>query len=98
MTLREVKKIADKITDHFWLDYRSIEEFNYRWMGECDVDGNIKIRLKVYGSNRSLHRHTIIRTLCHEIAHLMFFNHGKMFRLLEKELITWAKQQEFWNC
>lgn len=79
MTLREIKKVARIINKRFSFKALSIKELpNTRCdQGECCQDGHIMLRLKQYKKNKPLARRTVIHTLCHELAHLQYFDHNK---------------------
>ncbi len=80
----------------FGLEYRSIlpERANVkRRYGICYSDGTIKIRLFHATTRRPLKYSSLIDTLCHELAHLRHFNHGKRFQVFYRRILEYARRQ-----
>ena len=50
--------------------------------GVCYEDGAIRIRLRHARTERLLKESSLVDTLCHELAHLRYLNHGLRFRKL----------------
>ena len=61
--------------------------------GICYEDGVIKIRLRHAVTGRPLRYSSLVSTLCHELAHLRYFNHGVRFRVFNMELLEFAREQ-----
>ena len=62
-----------------------------RIYGCCDLEGHIRIRLRSRVSGGFLRYSSLLATLCHELAHLVHFNHGKEFRALNERLLDHAR-------
>ena len=87
---------AQHIAWRFGLRYRSIEaervDVTSRY-GICYDDGAIKIRVFHAVTGRPLRYSSLVSTLCHELAHLRYFNHGVRFRAFNQELLAFAREQ-----
>ncbi len=85
---------ARRIAARFGLRYRSIEaeraNVKSRY-GVCYSDGSIRIRLRHATRGRPLKYSSLVSTLCHELAHLRYFNHGPGFRALYLQLLDWSR-------
>ena len=87
---------AQRIARRFSLRYREIaaERANVkRRYGVCYADGSIRIRLRHTLTGRSLKYSSLVNTLCHELAHLRYFNHGLRFRAFYGELLDYARRE-----
>jgi hypothetical protein len=103
MNRRPTRELIDRlnrdaglISSHFGLRYVSIdaERANVkRRYGVCYADGSIRIRLRHATSGRPLRYSSLVNTLCHELAHLRYFNHGKRFRAFYLRLLQFARAQ-----
>jgi predicted metal-dependent hydrolase len=62
-----------------------------RLYGTCDVDGEIRIRLRSRTTGGFLRYSSLVATLCHELAHLRHFNHGPHFVRLYRALLETAR-------
>ncbi len=84
----------------FSLTYRSIEaeraNVTSRY-GICYSDGVIKIRLRHAVTGRSLKYSSLVNTLCHELAHLRYFNHGERFKLFYQQILEYARAQRIYR-
>jgi len=60
--------------------------------GVCYSDGVIKIRLNDLRSGKPLRYSSLIDTLCHELAHLRYMNHGERFQRLYKRILEHARK------
>ncbi len=94
--IARLNRDAQQIAWRFDLDYRSIEaeraNVNSRY-GICYEDGVIRIRLRHAVTGRPLRYSSLVSTLCHELAHLRYFNHGVRFRAFNMELLEFAREQ-----
>jgi len=94
--LSRVRGDARRVAAHFGLEYRAIEAerrgVKSRY-GACYQDGLIKIRLQHAKTGEQLKYSSLIDTLCHELAHLEHFNHGKEFKRLYLRILRWARQE-----
>jgi predicted metal-dependent hydrolase len=87
---------AERLARRFGLRYRSItaERAGVRSRyGVCYADGAIKIRLRHVTTGRPLKYSSLVNTLCHELAHLRYFNHGLRFRAFYGELLDYARRE-----
>lgn len=81
------------------------EAFGLRWAslgrtrrdakiyGCCDSDGHIRIRLRSRASGAPLRYSSLIATVCHELAHLRYMDHGRRFQALHRSILEWARQR-----
>ncbi len=104
--IARLNRDAQQIAWRFDLSYRSIEperaNVKSRY-GICYEDGVIKIRLRHAVTGRPLRYSSLVSTLCHELAHLRYFNHelahlryfnhGVRFRVFNMELLEFAREQ-----
>lgn len=94
--LRRLRRDAERIAAHFGLEYLAIEAerrgVKARY-GACYSDGLIKIRLQHAKTGEPLRYSSLIDTLCHELAHLKHFDHGKDFKRLYLRILRWARRQ-----
>ena len=85
-----------RIAAHFGLTYRGIVAERPGVVGHygiCYEDGLIKIRLQHATRGTPLKYSSLVNTLCHELAHLKFFDHQDGFRRLYARLLAWARAQ-----
>jgi len=94
--IARLNRDAQQIAYRFGLRYRSIEaeraNVTSRY-GICYDDGVIKIRLRHAITGEPLLYSSLVSTLCHELAHLRYFNHGVRFRAFNLELLEFARAQ-----
>ena len=94
--IARLNRDAQRIAWRFGLRYRSIEaeraNVKNRY-GICYDDGVIRIRLRHAVTGRPLRYSSLVSTLCHELAHLRYFNHGVRFRVFNMELLEFAREQ-----
>lgn len=94
--IARLNRDAQQIARRFALSYRSIEpeRANVKSrFGICYDDGLIKIRLRHAVTGRPLRYSSLVSTLCHELAHRRYFNHGVRFRVFNMELLEFAREQ-----
>jgi predicted metal-dependent hydrolase len=92
--LARLRGDAERIAAHFDLSYVAIfpERANVKSRyGVCYADGRIAVRLRHARSGRSLKYSSLINTLCHELAHLRYFNHGPRFRGFYRRILEFAR-------
>ena len=98
--IERLNRDAQHIGWRFGLRYRSIEaeraNVTSRY-GVCFDDGVIKIRLRHAVTGRPLRYSSLISTLCHELAHLRFFNHGMRFRAFNQQLLEFARAENIYQ-
>ncbi len=68
-----------------------------RRFGSCDSDGVIRIRLRNRRNGEYLRYSSLVATLCHELAHLRFMDHGHGFRSLYAEILQFARATEIYR-
>ncbi len=64
-----------------------------RRYGIRDGDGNIKIRLRSIRRGELLKYSSLVDTLCHELAHLKHFNHGRRFWVFYERIRNYAQRR-----
>ncbi len=107
MNRRTTRELIDRlgrdaalISSHFGLRYATIEAERLnvkRRYGVCYADGSIRIRVRHATSGRPLRYSSLVNTLCHELAHLRYFNHGKRFRAFYLRLLQFARAQAIYR-
>jgi hypothetical protein len=88
--IERLNRDAQHIAWRYGLSYRSIEAERANVtsrFGVCYDDGVIKIRLRHAVTGRPLRYSSLVSTLCHELAHLRYFNHGLRFRVFNQQLL-----------
>ncbi len=82
--VERLRRDARLLAAYFRLELCSIEperaQVKARY-GVCYSDGSIRIRLHHATTGRLLKYSGMVDTLCHELAHLRYFDHGMRFRL-----------------
>ncbi len=68
-----------------------------RRFGSCDSDGVIRIRLRNRRNGDYLKYSSLVATLCHEIAHLKYLNHGNHFRALYADVLLLARAHHIYR-
>ncbi len=61
--------------------------------GSCTRDGTVRVRLRHARTGRPLRYSSLIDTVCHELAHLRFFDHGIHFQWLYRRILEWARSE-----
>ena len=96
MLIEELERDAARIARVFGLRYRVIEPERpqvKRRLGVCYRDGTIRIRLLHAATGRPLKYSSLVDTLCHELAHLRHFNHGKRFQAFYRRILEHARRE-----
>ena len=96
MLIEELERDALRIARVFGLRYRVIEPERpqvKRRLGVCYRDGTIRIRLFHAATGRPLKYSSLVDTLCHELAHLRHFNHGKRFQSFYRRILEHARRE-----
>jgi predicted metal-dependent hydrolase len=98
--VERLNRDAQHIAWRFGLRYRTIEAERAnvtRRFGVCYDDGVIKIRLRHAVTGQPLRYSSLISTLCHELAHLRYFNHGLRFRAFNQQLLEFARAEKIYR-
>ena len=94
--IERLNRDGERIARHFGLRYQSIsaERANVTSRyGSCCEEGTIKVRLCHVVTVKPLKYSSLVNTLCHELAHLRFFNHGDRFKLFYQQILEWARAE-----
>jgi predicted metal-dependent hydrolase len=94
--IERLERDASRIARVFGLRYRTIEPERpqvKRRLGVCYRDGTIRIRLQHASTGRPLKYSSLVDTLCHELAHLRHFNHGKRFQSFYRRILDHARRE-----
>ena len=88
------------LASHFGLSCACIEaeqEGVYDHYGLCYQDGVIRVRLRHAVTGRLLKESSLVDTLCHELAHLRYFDHGSRFKGLYMKILDEARQLGYYR-
>jgi hypothetical protein len=94
--MARLERDARRIAVAFSLRYRALEPERphvRRRLGVCYADGTIRIRLRHARTGRTLKYSSLVDTLCHELAHLRHFNHGRRFQALYRRILEHARRE-----
>ncbi len=94
--IERLRRHAALLASSFDLPLLSIEpesERVKRRYGICYADGRIRIRLHQLRGTDVLKYSVMVDTLCHELAHLRHFNHGRRFWQLYRRILAYAGRQ-----
>jgi predicted metal-dependent hydrolase len=98
--MKQLRQDADRIATHFHLKYKELKAEKNGVNGHygiCYEDGEIKIRLRHATSGKLLKYSSLVNTLCHELTHLRYFDHGDDFKRLYFQILKWAKEQKIYQ-
>ena len=93
LVLAQIQKDARVLAHAFRLPFRSLEAERpnvRRRYGVCYSDGSIRIRLRHVRTGRLLKYSSLVDTLCHELAHLRYFNHGERFQPYYRRIVEYG--------
>ena len=93
--LYRLRRHAELLASAFDLPLGSIDAENERVRrryGICYADGSIKIRLHRLREPDLLKYSVMVDTLCHELAHLRHFDHGRRFWRLYRRIREYAQR------
>ena len=94
--IERLRRHAALLASAFDLPLHSIEpesERVKRRYGICYADGRIRIRLHQLRGTDVLKYSIMVDTLCHELAHLRYFNHGRRFWRFYRRILAYAARQ-----
>ena len=93
--LHRLRRHAEVLAEAFHLPLGSIDAESERVRsryGICYADGRIKIRLHRLRDPDLLKYSVMVDTLCHELAHLRYFDHGRRFWGLYRRILAYARR------
>jgi hypothetical protein len=94
--IERLRRHAALLASAFDLPLHSIEpesERVTRRYGICYADGRIRIRLHQVRGTDVLKYSVMVDTLCHELAHLKHFDHGRRFWRFYRRILAYAARQ-----
>jgi len=98
--IERLNRDGERVARNFGLRYQSIsaERANVTSRyGSCCEEGTIKIRLCHVVTGKPLKYSSLVNTLCHELAHLRFFDHGDRFKLFYQQILEWARAERIYR-
>ena len=99
-TIERLRSMAGALADHFGLRYSMIEaeaDGVVAHYGICYADGRIRIRLRHATTGRLLKESSLVDTLCHELAHLRYFDHSLRFRRFHERVLGEARRRGWYR-
>ena len=93
--LHRLRRHAEVLAGAFDLPLGAIDAESERVRsryGICYADGRIKIRLHRLRDSDLLKYSVMVDTLCHELAHLRHFDHGRRFWRLYRRIREYAQR------
>ena len=94
--MQRLRVDAGRIAAHFGLDFKAIRAERpgvHGHYGVCYADGEIRIRLRHAVTGKPLRYSSLMDTLCHELAHLRYFDHGEQFWTLFEHMLEWSRAE-----
>ncbi len=98
--MARLERDAQRICARFRLKYLVLEPERAnvkRRYGVCFSDGTIRIRLVHVTTKKPLKYSSLVNTLCHELAHLRYFNHGPRFQAFYGQILEWARRESIYT-
>lgn len=96
LALTRLRRHGTWLAQAFELPLRAIDAEGprvRRRLGSCYRDGSIRIRLYALREPGLLPYASLVDTLCHELAHLRHFDHGRKFWPLYRRILGYARRQ-----
>ena len=96
VVLERLRADARSLAAAYRLPLRSLEAERpqvKRRYGICFDDGSVRIRLRHVRTGQLLKYSSLVDTLCHELAHLRHFDHGRRFHALYEKVLAYARRQ-----
>lgn len=93
-TLHKLRRWGVELGQAFDLRYTALEAEQpdvTEWYGICYEDGVIRIRLRHARTRRLLKESSLVDTLCHELAHLRYLDHGSRWEKLYRRILERAR-------
>ena len=98
--LEQLRRDGATLSAHFNLELRSLDAEHprvRRRYGICYADGSIRIRLRHARTGRPLKYSGLVDTLCHELAHLRYFDHSQRFQVLYRRILARARRSRIYR-
>jgi len=96
VALERLRRDAAFLAERFKLPLRALDAEGprvKRRYGICYEDGSIRVRLHNLRSGELLKYSALVDTLCHELAHLKYFDHGVRFQGFYRRMLEYARRQ-----
>jgi predicted metal-dependent hydrolase len=98
--LERLERDAKELAERFRLPLTRITKEDARVKrryGSCDDRGVIRIRLRNSRNGNPLKYSSLVATLCHELAHLLYMNHGVRFQRLYARILSYARENRIYR-
>jgi predicted metal-dependent hydrolase len=98
--LERLERDARELAGHFRLPLTRIAKEDARVKrryGSCDDKGVIRIRLRNCRNGNPLKYSSLVATLCHEMAHLVYMNHGLRFQGFYARILSYARENRIYR-
>jgi len=98
--LTRLRAIAAHLTEQFRLRPSTVDAEDdgiVAHYGICTADGRIRIRLRHATTGRLLKESSLVDTLCHELAHLRYFDHSLRFRRFHERILAEARRRGWYR-
>jgi hypothetical protein len=95
MVVALLRRHAQRLSQSFDLPLRALHAEGprvKRRYGICFADGTIKIRLRSVRNGELLRESSLVDTLCHELAHLRYFDHSAQFERFYRRILEYARR------
>ena len=99
-TMRRLADWGADLASRFGLRYTALQPERQgvnEHYGICYEDGLIRIRLRHATTGRLLKESSLVDTLCHELAHLQFMDHGPRFKELYFDILAEARRRGYYR-